>query len=79
MSFLPVLEYISGFFVFGFVYLIFDDIINGIRTVSATGDVYNVGLWIWIGIIIIYIIGGMIWLWDTYSSPQYKQNNGGFM
>ena len=77
MSFIPVLEYLAGIFVFGFVKLIANDIIDSIKVVSRTGDVYDLGNYFWLGITLVYVIGGAFWLWGKYTEPQYKGQNFG--
>lgn len=72
MSFIPVMEYLAGIFVFGFVKLIFNDVIDAVKVVSATGDVYDLGEFLWVGIVIVYIVGGAIYLWLTYTRPAYQ-------
>lgn len=72
MSFIPVLEYLAGIFVFGFVKLIFNDVIDAVKIVGPTGDTYNLGFYIWAGLAVIYTIGGAIWLWKKYTRSQYE-------
>lgn len=79
MSFIPVLEYLAGIFIFGFVKLICNDIIDAVQIVSRTGDTYSLGLYIWIGITIVYVIGGAFWLWNKYTEPQYKTGGGNWL
>jgi len=72
MSFIPVLEYLAGIFTFGFFKLIFNDIIDAIQITNPNGNVTELGLYIWLGLTIIYIIGGAIWLWSKYTEPRYQ-------
>ena len=77
MSFIPVLEYIMGLGVFGFVYWL----LNGIKdmmvdaNVHKTGTIWDFLCYVWIGIIIIYLIFGGIWLVRKYNELEYT---GGF-
>lgn len=73
MSFIPVLEYIAGIFAFAFVYLICDDIILSIDVVVGETYVYDLGMYIWTALAIIYTIGGAFWLWKQYTAPKYYQ------
>jgi len=76
MGFIYVFEYLAGLFAFGFVYLILDDVINALKVVSSSGNTYDLGLYIWAGIVILYIINGAIWLWKKYTAPQYQYWEG---
>ena len=76
MNFIPVFEYLAGIFVFGFVKLIFNDIIDGIKVVSATGDVFDLGNWTWVAITIVYILGGALYLWLKYNNPLFRNQGG---
>jgi len=82
-SFIPVILYIIGITVFGFLTWLLDGILvifreNPVLSASWTTEAYDVNdiLWfIWYGIIIIYLIVGGIWLIRTYNEQQYQ---GGF-
>ena len=73
MSFIPVIEYIAGIFVFGFIKLIMNDIVDALKGISVTGNTYDLSLYIWLGITVVYLIGGAFWLWKKYQTP----NQGG--
>jgi len=77
MSFLPVLEYVGGLAVFGFVYWIMDDILAEILDVGyplmVTGQVYNLYSYLWVAIIVIYLIFGGWWLVRKFNEQQYQQ------
>lgn len=73
MSFIPVAEYLAGIFVFGFFKLIINKLVDAFKGVSATGTTYDLANYIWLGITIIYLLGGAFWLWKKYSTP----NSGG--
>lgn len=72
MSFIPVVEYLAGIFVFGFFKLLFNDIIDAFKVVSETGTTYELGLYIWAGITIVYLIGGAFWLWKKYDTTNIQ-------
>ena len=73
MSFIPVLEYLAGITVFGFVYWIMDGVLDALKEsgVSATGDVYNLLFYMWVGILVVYLLFGGWWLIRQYDEQQY--------
>jgi len=73
MSFLPVLEYLTGIATFGFIYWIMDGLLSEIREVgiSETGNVYDLLLYFWVGILVVYLIFGGWWLVRKYDERQY--------
>lgn len=77
MSFIPVLEYIIGLGVFGFIYWLLNGIIGYMTdaNVHVTGTIWEFLNYIWIGIIIIYIIFGGIWLIRKYNELEYTGGN----
>jgi len=54
MSFIPVLQYIVGLGVFGFLYWLLDGIARTLDDVSETGDVYNILFFFWAALVILY-------------------------
>ena len=76
MSAIHVLEYIIGLAVFGFAYWIMDGIVQELKHVSLTTPPYNLIMYLWTGIIVIYLIFGAIWLARTYSEAD---SGGGMM
>ena len=83
MNGIPVLEYIIGFFAFGFIDLIMNDVVNvsrwsyyqvtdGTIVQSQLGTTDALSVWFWHGIVIAYVIIGMFWLWRKYTSQQYN-------
>ena len=76
MSFLPVMEYLAGLAVFGFVYWIIDDILSEILNVGyplmVSGQVYNLYSYLWVGIILLYLIFGGWWLVRKFNEKQYQ-------
>jgi len=75
LSFLPVAEYLGGLAFFGFCYWLLDGIQEEFHSVSQTGDVYDLALFVWIGIVFLYIIFGGIWLVRKYS---HERERGGY-
>ena len=79
MSFLPVMEYLGGIAVFGFVYWIMDDILRDIINTGyplvTSGNVYDLFLYLWMAILVIYLVFGGWWLVRKYNERQYQ---GGF-
>lgn len=73
MSFLPVVEYLAGLAFFGVGYWLLDGILDEISPVSTTGNVYELGLYVWIGIIFIYLIFGGIWVVRKYTQKEYME------
>lgn len=75
MSFLPVLEYGAGIFAFGFVYWIMQGVIDSIYgTGMTTGSGVQMLLgYFWMGILIIYLIFGGIWMIRKYNESEYQQ------
>jgi len=77
MSFLPVIEYLGGLAVFGLVYWIMDDILREILgtgyPLMVTGNVYDLFMYLWMGIIAIYLIFGGWWLVRKYNEEQYQR------
>jgi len=78
MSFIPVLEYLTGLGFFGFIYWLMNGILNIMKNagVSITGDVYFFLSMLWMAIIFIYLLFGGIWLVRKYTEIEYT---GGFI
>ena len=74
MSFIPAAKYLIGLAVFGIGYWLLNGIKEPIENVSASGNVFNLISYLWAGIALIYIIGGIIWVLRSYS----EQNNSYF-
>ena len=72
MSFIPVFEYLGGFAFFGFIYWLLDGIKVELQTVSETGNVYDLASYVWIGITLLYLIFGGIWVVRQYTEPEYR-------
>lgn len=78
MSFIPVMKYIVGIGLFGFVYWILNGIMDEFIAagVSKTGTTYELALYLWAGILIIYLIFGGYWVIRTYNEEHYMRNGG---
>jgi len=74
MSFLPIIEYGAGITFFGFMYWILDAIQGEMDTISVRGDVFDLFKFVWVGVLLIYLIFGGIWVAKKYNEEQY----GGF-
>jgi uncharacterized membrane protein YciS (DUF1049 family) len=81
LSAIPVIEYLAGIFVFGFIDLIMNDVVLSAREAYwgvVNGTVYQpmlsltdqLGIWFWHGIVIVYLIIGAFWLIRMYTEPQ---------
>lgn len=78
MSFIPVLEYLAGFFIFGLVKVILDVVeaasqnsfLNNIPIeilpYTTAGELAH---YFWVATVIVYLIGGAFWLWRKYIEP----------
>lgn len=85
MNALPVIEYIIGIYVFGFIDLVMNDIISVSRwsyfqivdgtIVEAQLSLTDLlAVWFWHGIVVAYIIIGAFWLWREYTTQQYSNS-----
>lgn len=74
-SFIPVLMYILGLGMFGFMYWLMNGILTSFIDVGIhkTGNAYNLLSYIWVGIIIIYLVFGGIWLVRKYNEREYME------
>lgn len=66
-----MLQYLTGLAVFGFIYWLLDGIQKDMQVISSTGDLFNMLLYFWTGIIIIYILFGGIWVVRKYGEKEY--------
>jgi hypothetical protein len=77
MSFVPVLLYSIGLAVFGFVYWLMDNILRifiGMNIADTTTfNCYDLLIYLWTGIIVIYVIFGGLWLVRTYNERPYQE------
>ena len=74
MSAIHVIEYITGLGVFGLVYWLLDGILTEIKGVSNTDSPYTFILYVWAGVIIIYLIFGVVWLVRSYAEADIGGN-----
>jgi hypothetical protein len=76
-TFIPVLQFIAGLAVFGFIYWLLNGILDIIigENIHETGTIWSFMTYLWAGIIIIYIIFSGIWLIRKYNEQEYM--NGG--
>jgi uncharacterized membrane protein YciS (DUF1049 family) len=83
LSAIPVIEYLIGIFVFGFLDLIMNDvvmsareaywgIVNGTAVQPMLSLTDQLAIWFWHGILIAYLILGAFWLWRKYTEPQVR-------
>lgn len=72
MSFIPVLEYLAGLTVFGFVYWLMDGIMDNLRAsgIGEGGSVYDLLFFLWAGILVVYMIFGGWWLVRKYNERE---------
>lgn len=70
-SAIPIFEYIAAIIIFGLVYWFLNGILTEFTFVSATGDTYNLGMYIWVAIIIVFLIGASVYVIRRYTKKQY--------
>ena len=70
-SFTNVMLYLIGLVVFGFIYWILDGILTVIKAANiadtTTFTTYPLLLYVWAGIVIVYLVFGGIWLVRGFS------------
>lgn len=73
MSFVPTLKYMIGLAFFGFVYWLFNNIMDELKAtgISETGNVYDLLMYFWGGIVIVYIVFGGWWLVRRYNEREH--------
>ena len=74
MSFIPVFVYIVGIAVFGVTYYIIDGMLDAILStnVGESGIVMDLFIYLWAGILIIYLIFGGWWMIRKYNETEYR-------
>ena len=77
MSFIPVVLYLTGLFVFGFVSWLLDSLLAGFRAMNlhntTTFGAWDILMYCWYAVFIIYLLFGGIWLIRTYNERQYQE------
>jgi len=73
MGLLPVMEYLAGIIVFGLGYWLLDGIQVEFHRVSESGNIYELAQYIWVGIALLYLIFGGIWVVRKYTEKQYQE------
>jgi hypothetical protein len=77
MSFIPVVLYTTGIIIFGFISWLLDGILSMFRAMNLANTTdfgaYDILIYLWYAIVIIYLIFGGIWLIRTYTEQQYQQ------
>jgi len=75
-SFIPVVLYILGLFIFGFVSWLLDGILAIFRAMNLANTTdfgaYDILIYIWYGVVVIYLIFGGIWLIRSYNEQQQQ-------
>ena len=73
MSFIPVFTYTIGIAVFGFVYWLLDGIMDSFRAtgIHETGTIFDLLLYLWAGILIVYLVFGGWWVIRKYNEEEY--------
>ena len=73
MSAIPVLQYLGGLGVFGFVYWLMDNIVEEFMVlgIHETGNAYDFILYMWAAIVLVYMIFGGWWVIRKYNQQQY--------
>ena len=72
------MQYLAGIVTFGFIYWLMNGILGEIKNtgVAVASDAYNLLLYFWSGIIIIYLIFGGWWLIRKYDEREYYSGGG---
>ena len=73
MSATPAIAYVGGLFLFGFMWWLFNGIKGYFEPLTQNTDVVTLLNYFWLGIILIYLIFGGIWLARTYNERQYME------
>ena len=76
-SFIPVVLYILGLILFGFLTWLLDGILSifkGLNIANTTDfGSYDILIYIWYAVVVVYLIFGGIWLLRTYNERQYQE------
>lgn len=73
MSAIPAIMYIGGLFVFGFAWWILNAVKEVVDDISVRGSTFDILNYFWIGVLIVYLLFGGIWLIRTYNEKQYTR------
>jgi len=78
VSFVPILYYGLGLAVFGFVYYILDGLLEEFILVGVheTGSTYDLLIYFWAGILLVYLLFGGWWAVRKYAE---KHEYGGLV
>lgn len=73
MSFVPVLHYMLGLGAFGFVYWLLSGLLGYLRAadIAVSGSTYSFILYLWSGILVLYLVFGGWWLVRRYSESEF--------
>jgi hypothetical protein len=73
LSFIPVVQYITGLGVFGFVWWLTNGILEEFIAVGVheSGNIWDLLQYLWVGIVVIYLIFGGWWLVRKYDEREY--------
>ncbi len=76
MSFIPVVYYLTGLAVFGFLTWLLDGIAVIFRDMNiadtTTYGSYDILWYIWYGIVVVYLIFGGLWLVRKYNEREMQ-------
>jgi len=75
MSFIPVLQYLTGLGVVGFTMWVLNGIMDEFTALNihVTASVYTLMDFLWAGVILIYLLFGGIWLIRKYNEEEYMR------
>ena len=78
MSFIPVLQYIGGAAVLGFIGWVLDGILEDFIAIGIheTGDAWNILMYLWTAVFIIYMVFGGWWMVRKYNELEYRDSGG---
>lgn len=70
-----IIMYFAGLVVFGFVYWLMDGILNVLKPLNladtTTYTSYDLLLFFWYGIVVVYLLFGGIWLIRSFQKQSY--------
>jgi len=79
LSFIPVLQYLGGMGVLGFIGWILNGVLDSFIAVGIheTGNVYSFLMYLWTAVFIVYLVFGGWWMVRKYNESEYS--SGGLM